>query len=186
MCRVRRTTSVTMSEEEPEVEVENDFELIENETIPQTIQRLTAMKNSPVDSIAHLINASINANPSSRILLMSARFLGVNVAGMTAIAHIRRQVHAAFPNTEFLDSSGRKKVNVGKYNSPLKYTNPYVVMMDISDRSNTAQGLDLYSTTLSIIAGDSRNDIKLQIIMRSSRMGLNNENASPRAIVNVI
>jgi len=186
MCRVRRTTSVTMSEEEPDVEVENDFELIENETIPQTIQRLTAMKNSPVDSIAHLINASINANPSSRILLMSARFLGVNVAGMTAIAHIRRQVHAAFPNTEFLDSSGRKKVNVGKYNSPLKYTNPYVVMMDISDRSNTAQGLDLYSTTLSIIAGDSRNDIKLQIIMRSSRMGLNNENAFPRAIVNVI
>ena len=184
MCRVRRTTSVTVTEEEPEIE--NEFEIIENETLSQTIQRLTVMRNSPVDSIAHLIIASIHANPSSRILLMSARFLGVNVSGMTAITHIQRQVHAKFPNAEFLDSSGRKKVNVAKYNSPLKYTHPYVVLMDISNRSNTAQGLDLYATTVSIIAGDSRADIKLQIIMRSSRMGLNNENTSPRAIVNVI
>ena len=184
LCRVGRKTSVLIEADEP-LEDQN-FEIIENESITDTIQRLTVLKNNPIDSIANLIIASISANPSSRIILMSARFLGTNVADLSGLTYIHRKVHAKFPKTNFVDSSGRKKVNIAKYNAPVQYSDPYVVLMDISDNSNTAQGLDLYATTLSIMAGDARTDIKLQLIMRSSRMGLHNANSPARVIVSIV
>tara|TARA_B100000767_G_scaffold269060_1_gene290341 strand:+ start:16642 stop:18945 length:2304 start_codon:yes stop_codon:yes gene_type:complete len=185
LCRVGRQTSVVMTMDNEQVNVSN-FELIDDESIADTIQRLTDLKNNPIDSIANLIIASIHTNPSSRIILMSARFLGSDVANLSGISYIHNKVHTMFPRTNFVDSSGRKKVNISKYNNPLQYPEPYVVLMDISDNSNTAQGLDLYATTLSIMAGDARTDIKLQLIMRSSRMGLNNANSPARVIVSIV
>ena len=185
MCRTQRRAPITMDIEETQ-EDSTGFEIIPNENIVLTIDRLSALRNNPIDAIASLIIAHISSNPSARILLMSWRYLRGTIDGMPGISRINKLVVDKFPMVKFVDSSGRTKVNVAKFNAPLKNPDPQVVLMDINQQSHTAQGLDLYATTLSIMAGDARAGIKLQVLMRSSRMGIDPTNLHPRTIVSII
>lgn len=185
MCRTQRRAPITMDTEETQEE-NIGFEIIPNEHIVSTIDRLSALRNNPIDAIASLIIAHISSNPSARILLMSWRYLRGTIDGMPGISRINKLVIDKFPNVKFVDSSGRTKVNVAKFNNPLKNPEPQVVLMDINQQSHTAQGLDLYATTLSIMAGDAWAGIKLQVLMRSSRMCNDPTNLNPRTIVSII
>ena len=171
LCRSNRTTNVGFCETIEQIQPE--FQIVQNEAIGHTVERIAELNTNPIDSIAYLIMAEISANPTARILLLSDLYLETEYNDSNGVKRIKELVNNFTNNAKFYESNGRRKINVDNYNDKQKHAYPMIVLMDISHHSNTAQGLDLFSTTLTIMIGHARNDVKLQLLMRACRMGKN-------------
>lgn len=193
MCRFKRTRSVVFgggagpSGEGEEGDEFREFRADPSESFGEAVDRITGLNRPPISAISHLLLTTLSKRPSARILLMTQRGERGECSAslLRGIAAVTRTVKRHFPRVEFVDSSGRKKVNVARFNDVLGFPNPIVVLTDISSGSNTAQGLDLYSTDVTIMAGDARTDIKLQTLFRGCRMR-SDAQRDPKLIVSFI
>ena len=170
MCRFKRTSSVVFDAGPSGAGGgEEEFQIIQGESFGEAVERITTLNKPPIVAISFLILTTLSKLPSARILLMTQRGES-SFSLMRGIDAVTSTVKRRFPRVEVFDSSGRKKLNVARFNDSLSFPNPIIVLTDISSGSNTAQGLDLYATNVTIMAGDARSDVKLQTLFRGCRM----------------
>jgi len=183
ICRAKRKGLVAFEKKQAkETEATSpEFAYTSSETLSDTVERITALNKPPVQAISHLLIATMTKLPNARILVMSQRRTS-NFSLAAGLREIQAAVKSRFPSVDFVDASGRRKVSVEKFNSPMIFTNPIVLLLDLDSRSNTAAGLDLRDADLSILAGSARADLKTQVIFRSCRMGTTT-GSQPKPIV---
>lgn len=188
LCRQPRTRATTAAFEpvaaEPAAGAAARFDFRSDEDYASMVSRITALNNPPVLAIRDLLLATLHKTASARIIIMSHKH-GVSPIGAgTGVAEIQRDVTAAFPRTKFLEASGRRKVDVDKFNDKAADTHNIVCLMDIAQGSNSAQGLDLKGLDAVFVVGESRSDIRLQTMFRGIRMEVDAaKRAAPKLLV---
>lgn len=137
-----------------------------------TIQAISAARPFSEDGIMRIMQAQVTLNPSSRMLLCFAFQDGQRGVVFQFLERIRREIvgsnvtdiHACFKNRVAMDQAKKH------YDDATRFPSPQIFLLNTTANSTSVQGLDLYTTDLTIVADQCSLAIQRQAAGRSLRM----------------
>ena len=156
--------AVARMPEQPERQQQEFFE--------QKISAISAQRPYSVDGIVAVLNAQVEMNPSSRVLLC----FGFDSNQRSIVRRIIDRIRAELANSTVTDidacSKDYQKMEVAKmkFDDTFRYPGPQIFILNTTDRRSSVQGLDLHMTDLTIVADQCSLPAQRQAAGRSLRM----------------
>ena len=155
-------------------ELDKKERLEKDSVLEKKIEEISNKKMAMLDGIVAVLNAQLDRNVSSRILLCFGFATHQNVVVKKLIDRIKKEVGHGFAEVTDVESmmKNESKATEAKqrFDNPVKYSAPQIFVLNTRATSSSVQGMDLFATDLTLVADECNLTIQRQAAGRSLRM----------------